>query len=81
MCVDNGSAVVVCAPRWRHFDSAAMNERPDEPVDKEKGYRPQFGVTGQDLHYHQEAGGPQLGLCTSVVHIVVHSALGMIMQT
>jgi hypothetical protein len=39
---------------WRHFDSAAMNERPDEPEDREKGFKPQFNVTGQSLHFRQD---------------------------
>jgi hypothetical protein len=35
--------------RWRHFDSAAMNERPDLPLAKQQqaGFIPQFDVTGQ----------------------------------
>lgn len=34
---------------WRHFDSAAMNERPDLPLAKQQqaGFIPQFDVTGQ----------------------------------
>lgn len=47
---------VCCACRWRHFDSAAMNERPDEPEDREKAFKPQFDVTGQSLHFHQDTG-------------------------
>jgi hypothetical protein len=39
---------------WRHFDSAAMNERPDEPQDKEKAFKPQYNVTGQSLHFRQD---------------------------
>ena len=42
--------------------SSALNERPDEErAAPARGYAPQFGVTGQGMHYHMEgaegAGG------------------------
>jgi hypothetical protein len=37
--------------RWRNFDSAALNEMPDVPHDKDCGYTPQYKVAGQALHY------------------------------
>lgn len=45
------------AVRWRHLDSSALNERPDEPVSKEKGFTPQYGVTGQGMHFHESEEG------------------------
>lgn len=41
--------------RWDKMGSSALNEKPDEePSDDHKGYVPQFGVTGQEMHYHME---------------------------
>lgn len=37
---------------WRNFDSAHLNEMPDIPVSKERGYIPQYKVTGQQMHFH-----------------------------
>ena len=44
-----------CA-RWRNFDSAHLNEMPDVPVSKERGYIPQYKVAGNKLQYRVEGG-------------------------
>jgi hypothetical protein len=43
--------------RWRNFDSAALNEMPDVPYEKDRGYTPQYKVAGQALHYRGLAEG------------------------
>lgn len=56
MCVR--VSVCPCTYRWRHLDSSALNERPDEPESKDdKGFTPQYAVTGQGIHFHGSDAG------------------------
>jgi hypothetical protein len=47
--------------RWRRLESAALNDHPDESRSsaREKGFIPQFGATGQGLHFHMDTQGQQ----------------------
>lgn len=44
---------------WRNFDSAALNEMPDVPHEKDRAYTPQYKVAGQALHYRGLAEGDE----------------------
>lgn len=37
--------------RWDKMGSSALNQKPDEVEEKNKGYVPQYNLTGQGMHY------------------------------
>lgn len=55
--------------RWRNFDSAHLNEMPDVPVSKERGYIPQYTVAGQHVHYRMSEGNDDDGVLLEGVDI------------
>jgi hypothetical protein len=52
-----------------------MNERPDEPESKQKAFKPQFGATGQAMHYHSEPGELHWDECSPCLFVGAWGAL------